>query len=110
MQRRFTMLKSITFIALLTLSLIASAQNPVPKVGNSCPGGTYRSGDYCMPNKSNPDQVIIEKSGKHCPAGFYVSGDYCKRRKDSDAETIPRNPGENCPGGWRQSGDYCVKR
>jgi hypothetical protein len=86
----------------------ALAQNPIPRVGDSCPTGTYKSGDYCKPIKSNSDQVIIEKSGSKCPTGFYSSGNYCKRISSSDREALPRDGGAKCPTGWRKSGGYCV--
>lgn len=103
------MSRAIIFAVLLTLSITAIAQTPKLRVGNSCPTGTYRSGDYCTPIKSNPDQVIIEKSGKSCPAGFYSSGEYCKRINSSDRQALPRESGKNCPNGWRKFGEYCVK-
>jgi hypothetical protein len=31
----------------LFLSATTSSQNPIPRQGNSCPTGTYKSGDYC---------------------------------------------------------------
>jgi hypothetical protein len=52
----------------------AIALTPIPRVGNSYPTGTYKSGDYCKPFKSNSDQVIIEKSGSKCPLGFINPG------------------------------------
>jgi hypothetical protein len=68
---------------LITLLMVATtttlAQNPIPRQGEYCPTGTYKSGDYCKPFKSNSDQVIIEKSGSKCPTGFYKSGNYYKR-------------------------------
>ena len=92
------------------LATTALAQNPIPRQGNSCPTGTYKSGDYCKPFKSSEDQVIIEKSGKDCPTGFYNSGNYCKQySSESDKEAVPRDKGSDCPGGWYKSGQYCVK-
>jgi hypothetical protein len=35
----------------------ATAQTPIPRVGDSCPTGTYKSGDYCKPFKSSDGQV-----------------------------------------------------
>ena len=87
----------------------ALAQNPIHRQGSSCPTGTYKSGDYCKPFKSNSDQVIIEKSGSKCPTGFYTSGNYCKRISSSDREALPRESGAKCPTGWRKSGGYCVE-
>jgi hypothetical protein len=87
----------------------ASAQTPIPRQGNSCPTGTYKSGDYCKPIKSSEDKVIIQKSGNKCPTGFYSSGNYCKRISSSDREALPRENGGKCPTGWRKSGGYCVE-
>jgi hypothetical protein len=104
-----TMYKYLSCFILL-MAAIASAQNPIPRQGDSCPTGTYKSGDYCKPFKSNSDQVIIQKSGKGCPTGFYKSGNYCKRISSSDREAIPREKGASCPTGWRKSKGYCVKQ
>jgi len=97
--------------SILLLALSATAQTPIPRVGDSCPTGTYRSGDYCKPIKSSSgdSQTIITKSGSKCPTGFYSSGSYCKRISSSDREAIPREDGGKCPTEWRKSGDYCVK-
>jgi hypothetical protein len=59
-------------------STISLAQTPIPRQGDSCPTGTYKSGDYCKPFKSTEDQVIIQKSGKDCPTGFCAAGNYWK--------------------------------
>jgi hypothetical protein len=67
---------------------------------NSCPTGTYKSGNYCKPLKSSEDKVIIQKSGSKCPTGFYSSGNYCKRISSSDREALPREDGDKCPTGW----------
>ena len=99
----------ISCFILLMATTTAAAQNPIPRVGSSCPTGTYKSGDYCNPFKSSEDQVIIQKSGKDCPTGFYKSGNYCKEySSESDKEAIPRE-GKDCPRGWYKSGQYCVK-
>ena len=97
---------------LLTAATTALAQTPIPRVGDSCPTGTYRSGDYCKPIKasSGTTQTIIQKSGNDCPTGFYSSGDYCKQITGSDREVLPRTDDNKCPTGWYESGDYCVKR
>jgi len=105
------MLRIACCIALL-LATTATAQNPVPRVGDKCPNGTYRSGDYCKPypSKEKKDQSIITKSGKDCPNGFYSSGNYCKQYpSQSSKEAIPRDTGDSCPGGWYKYGGYCVK-
>ena len=100
------------YISMLILSLATvtvTAQNPIPRQGDSCPTGTYKSGDYCKPFKSTEDQTIIEKSGSKCPTGYYSSGDYCKQYpSQSDKEAIPRE-GNDCASGWYKSGQYCVK-
>jgi hypothetical protein len=95
---------------IVLVATTATAQNPIPRVGNSCPTGTYKSGDYCKPFKSNSDQVVIEKSGSKCTTGFYKSGNYCKRMSNSDKEALPREGGAKCPTGWYKSGGYCVRQ
>ena len=65
---------------LLLVVTTTSAQTPIPRQGNSCPTGTYKSGDYC------------------------------KRMSSSDREAIPREKGASCPTGWRKSDQYCVKQ
>jgi hypothetical protein len=69
----------IIFNLLLTLPMPALAQSPIPRQGDSCPTGNYRSGDYC------------------------------KRISGSDREALPREGGKDCPTGWRKSGEYCVE-
>ena len=64
----------ILCIALLIAATAVTAQNPIPRQGNSCPTGTYKSGDYCKPFKSAEDQTIFTKSGSKCPTGYYSSG------------------------------------
>ena len=32
---------------ILLVATTATAQTPIPRVGESCPTGTYKSGDYC---------------------------------------------------------------
>lgn len=105
------MLRIICCTALL-VATAAIAQDPIPRVGDKCPTGTYRSGDYCKPYPSTTreDQTIITKSGKDCPTGFYSSGNYCKQYpSQSGKEAISREQGESCPGGWYKSGQYCAK-
>ena len=97
------------FLLLITTATITTAQTPIPRVGDSCPTGTYRSGNYCKPFKSNDDQVLIQRSGNDCPTGFYKSGNYCKHLATSDREALPREDGGKCPTGWYKSGQYCVK-
>ena len=99
-------------LCLIFLSAVsATAQTSIPRQGDSCPTGTYKSGDYCKPFKSSEDTVIIQKSGSKCPTGFYKSGgSYCKRMSSSDREALPRENGGKCPTGWRKSGGYCAKQ
>jgi hypothetical protein len=40
-------------IFLVATTATTLAQNPIPHQGKSCPTGTYKSGDYCKPFKSN---------------------------------------------------------
>ena len=98
--------------SILLLVVSATAQTPFPRVGDSCPTGTYKSGDYCKAIKSSAGvtQTIIVKSGSKCPTGFYSSGSYCKQMATSDREAIPRADGGKCPTGWYKSGGYCVKQ
>ena len=103
------MYRRLSCFIFLVATTTATAQTPIPRVGDSCPIGTYKSGDYCKPFKSSEDEIIIQKSGSKCPTGFYSSGDYCKRISSSDREALSREPGNKCPTGWRKSGDYCVK-
>jgi hypothetical protein len=104
------MYKYLSCLIVLVVTTTALAQNPIPRQGSSCPTGTYKSGDYCKPIKSNSGQVIIKRSGRKCPTGFYKSGNYCKRMSSSDKEALPRDGGAKCPTGWSKSGGYCVKR
>ena len=100
--------RSILLVAIIATSTLA--QTPFPRSGDSCPTGTFKSGDYCKPFKSNEDQVIIQKNGSDCPTGFYKAGNYCKRLTSSDREALPSEDGGKCPTGWYKSGDYCVKQ
>ena len=95
----------------LLITTAAVAQNPIPRQGNSCPTGTYKSGDYCkqFPSSAERGDKIIQKSGSNCPTGFYASGNYCKRASSSGREAITREDGGKCPTGWRKSGGYCVE-
>ena len=107
----FTCLGTVILLTLL-LAITATAQTPIPRVGDSCPTGTYKSGDYCkpFPSSSGSDQKVITKSGSKCPTGFYAAGAYCKQySSESEKEAIPRDKGSDCPGGWYKSGRYCVK-
>jgi hypothetical protein len=59
-------------LSIFILLIATTAQNPIPRVGDSCPTGTYRSGDYCKPFAATveKDVTIIQKSGDDCPTGF----------------------------------------
>ena len=95
------MLKIICCL-LLFGSMATTAQTPIPRQGDSCPTGTYRSGDYCkqLPSSVKRSDTIIQKSGSDCPTRFYASGNYCKRIGSSGREAIPRDKGKDCPTGW----------
>jgi hypothetical protein len=98
-------------LILCTLVITTStvfAQTPIPIQGSSCPTGTYKSGDYCIPFKLTSEKSIIEKSGDHCPTGYYKSGDYCKQFSGSDQRAMPGESSGKCPTGWYRSGEYCV--
>jgi hypothetical protein len=108
--RRNTVYRYSSCFILLMATVTATAQTPIPRVGDSCLSGTYKSGDYCKPFKSSEDQTIIEKSGSKCPTGFYSSGNYCKQYpSQSDKDAIPREKGKDCPSGWYKSSGYCVR-
>ena len=95
----------------LLIAVSVSAQTPIPRVGDDCPTGTYKSGDYCKPFKSTVEKgdTIINKSGDRCPTGFYSSGNYCKAYGGSDKQVISREPDAKCPTGWYKSKGYCTK-
>jgi len=94
------MVAHLPLVALIA-NITATAQTPIPRQGDSCPTGTYKSGDYCKPIKSNSDQLIIQKNGSDCPTGFYSAGNYCKRISSSDRQAIPREDDSKCPTGWQ---------
>jgi hypothetical protein len=61
----------ITILSLLlTLPYLALAQSPIPRQGDSCPTGTYKSGDYCTPFKIDCF-AQLNKSSK-CLSGVYL--------------------------------------
>jgi hypothetical protein len=55
------------------------AQTPIPRQGNSCPTGTYKSGDYCKASGGSDKQVITREPGAKCPTGWYKSDGYCTK-------------------------------
>jgi hypothetical protein len=84
------MYRYLSCLIVLVATTTALAQNPILRQDNSCPTGTYKSGDYCKPYKSNSDQVIIEKSvsvGRSTPLlvrhipwhEFFYIGHVCTR-------------------------------
>jgi len=94
--------------SIFLIAVSATAQTPIPRVGDSCPTGTYRSGDYCKPIKSSSgdSQTIITKNGSKCPTGFYSSGSYCRNFFGSDREAIPRKDGGKCPTGCKSAWSF----
>jgi hypothetical protein len=58
---------SILIYTTLLLATNSFAQTPIPRVGDNCPTGTYRSRDYCKPFKSSEDQDGLSCTGP--PAG-----------------------------------------
>jgi len=94
---------------ILLIATTTLAQTPIPHQGDSCPTGTYKSGDYCKPFKSSENETIIQKSGDDCPTGFYKSDSCRKLNSSSDREALPKESGKDCPRGWRESGGYCVE-
>lgn len=71
---------------------MVTAQKPISRIENSCPTGTYRSGNYCKLFKSSSgnEQTIIEKFGSDCLTGCNPPRDYCKQYSSESArEAIP---------------------
>ena len=68
-----------TLFALIALAIgqVALAQEtPVPKVGASCPTGTYSTQNVCVPQGDT--QVFVTSGG--CPVGWTKSAShYCVR-------------------------------
>jgi hypothetical protein len=96
------------FALFLFLSFSATAQTPIPRVGNSCPAGSYTSGDFCKPMEHAPEHQAIVKHGSDCPTGYRSSGSsYCKRLSNSDSDVVHRPPKTPCPRGTYRSGEYC---
>jgi hypothetical protein len=44
---------------ILLIATTATAQTPIPRVGDSCPTGTYRSGDYCKPLSRSAEKGVL---------------------------------------------------
>ena len=103
------MFQIIILNLLLTLPILALAQEPVPRVDGDCPVGYTRSGDFCKPLSTNQttDRDVIEKRGSNCPTGYRRSGSgHCKQSWGSDQTAIPK-AGKDCPVGYSSSGKYC---
>jgi hypothetical protein len=61
----------------LLLGQIALAQSvPVPKIGGSCPTGTYSSNGSCVPTGNTQ---VYWNGGGPCPQGWVSSKGYCVR-------------------------------
>lgn len=56
----------LSLALLLATAVSAIAQTPIPRVGDSCPSGTYRSGDYCKQYSSNSHKEAIPREGENC--------------------------------------------
>jgi hypothetical protein len=56
----------IATLWLLTTTTTAQAQTPIPRQGDSCPTGTYRSGDYCKRISGSDREAIPRKGGEYC--------------------------------------------
>ena len=72
------MSRPILCVILLMAAASTHAQTPIPRQGDSCPTGTYKSGDYCKPDK----EAIPREKGDKCPSGWYKSGGYCVKYGD----------------------------
>ena len=66
----------------LLIAVSATAQTPIPRVGDSCPTGTYKSGDYCKRIASSDKEAIPRKNGGKCPTGWYKPDGYCVKYGD----------------------------
>jgi len=51
---------------LLLTTSTATAQTPIPRVG-----------DYCKQHSSDSGKEAIPREGKDCPGNWYKSGEYC---------------------------------
>ncbi len=108
--------KSWMLVAVLlfgTLAIQNASANegqPIVRVGDSCPSGYRKSGEYCVPRSgSTSPPAAIEKKGT-CPAGYRKSGEYCVPRSGgATAPNVIEKKGA-CPSGYRKSGEYCVER
>ena len=66
--------------------------------------------NYSLRPAATLAQALIPRQGDSCPTGFYKSGNYCKRMSSSEKEALPKERGKKCPTGWRKSAAYCVKQ
>jgi hypothetical protein len=53
------MYRYLSCLIFLVATTTALTQTPIPRQGNSCPTGTYKSGDYCKPIASHQRWVAI---------------------------------------------------
>ena len=100
---RFVCVLLVILCGLLVFS-VASAQQPLPKVG-SCPSGFYPSDKYCVPLKDKSKPAMLR--GGQCPTGYYTSGKYCVAMSEKSKPAIPKDG--LCPTGYYASGGYCVQ-
>ena len=103
------MIQILLLNLLLTLPILALAEDAIPQSNGDCPAGYTASGDFCKPlNIGNSGEAdVIEKRGVNCPPGYDKSGDgHCKQSWNSDTKKLPKS-GNDCPTGYSSSGDYC---
>lgn len=64
-------------LAVMSMANAAGAQQPLQKVGNSCPSGYHQSGSFCVPGSSA--KPAMHRNGGNCPSGYSQSGsgNYC---------------------------------
>ncbi len=107
-------MKIIILALLLTTNSYAGCNNYAPRAEafvkystNSCPGGYYSSGGYCIPTSSNSNYAFEISGNSGCPSGYYNSGSSCVATSQNSCDAY-YNGGRGCPGGYRNSGNYCV--
>lgn len=67
-------------LAVLSSVLLLTAWGyPIERIGESCPLGYYRSGDYCVPSGSAPRRYRSYPAGpeSQCFLGWFRVGGYC---------------------------------
>jgi hypothetical protein len=103
-------LSLLVFLVLIPTATSVAADDVIPKVGDRCPTGYCRSGDYCKAFSSSDDaesRVIGNPAGGKCPVGWYRSGDYCKAYGKRADEAVVEKVGDKCPSGMYKSGGFC---